>query len=340
MKNLSFLSLLFVVLLSPQCDMKKGKEAVKKLLAEKPHIERFDDALNNVISEDAEVEILADGFEWSEGPLWIEGLGVIFSDIPPNKIFLWNENEGLKLYLHPSGYTGAEPRGGEPGANGLLLDDQGRLVLCQHGDRRIARMLAPLNDPKPEYETIVGSYNGKRFNSPNDACYDSKGNLYFTDPPYGLEKGMSDPLKELDFQGVYRFSANGQLTLLTKELSRPNGIALSPDEKMLYVSNSDPARPVIMRWALKDDGTLGAGTIFFDAKKVSEKNRGMPDGLKVSSSGTIFATGPGGVWIFDPSGKPLGRIRTGQLTSNCALSSDEKTLYMTADMYLMRVGLK
>ena len=201
-------------------------------------------------------------------------------------------------------------------------------------------MLAPLNDPKPEYETIVGSYNGKRFNSPNDACYDSKGNLYFTDPPYGLEKGMSDPLKELDFQGVYRFSANGQLTLLTKELSRPNGIALSPDEKMLYVSNSDPARPVIMRWALKDDGTLGAGTVFFDAKKASEKDRGMPDGLKVSSSGTVFATGPGGVWIFDPSGKLLGRIRTGQLTSNCALTSDEKTLYMTADMYLMRVGLK
>ncbi len=287
--------IIVAALLSQQCDLKKGKDTLKKLLADKPVIEQYDDALNDVISENAEVEILADGFEWSEGPLWIDGLGLIFSDIPPNKVFKWNEKDGLQLYLTPSGYTGETPRGGEIGSNGLLLDLDGNLLLCQHGDRRIARMKAPLTDPAPEFETVVGAYRGKKFNSPNDACMDSDGNLYFTDPPYGLEKGMADPAKEIDFQGVYRYSHDGELTLLTKALSRPNGIALSPDEKTIYISNSDPANPVIMAWPLNDDGTLGEGKIFFDAKEAAAKDKGMPDGLKVNPEGIVFATGPGGV---------------------------------------------
>ena len=303
-------------------------------------IERLDEELDQIIGKDAAIEILAEGFEWSEGPLWIpEQEMLLFSDIPPNKIHQWSEAEGLKLYLTPSGYTGEEPRTGEPGANGLLLDQEGQLVLCQHGDRRIARMEAPLENPQPLFSTLAGTYEGKRFNSPNDAVYKSNGELYFTDPPYGLEKNMEDPAKELPFQGVYRLDGRGKVHLLTKELSRPNGIAFSADEKILYVANSDPNNPIWMAYEVQENGDLANGRVFFNASKLAKTAPGLPDGLKVSRKGTLFATGPGGVLVFNKAGKHLGTIRTGQPTANCAFNEDESMLYITANNYLMRVPL-
>ncbi|HXG60801.1 MAG TPA: SMP-30/gluconolactonase/LRE family protein [Planctomycetota bacterium] len=301
-------------------------------------IERLDPRLDALIPPDAKMEVLGEGFDWSEGPVWVRSGGyLLFSDIPPNRVMKWKPGEGVSLYLHPSGYTGSRPRTGEPGSNGLLLDPQGRLVLCQHGDRRIARMDAPLDRPAPKFVTLADRYQGKRFNSPNDAVYHSNGALYFTDPPYGLEKLMEDPAKELDFQGVYRLAPNGEVTLLTRELSRPNGIAFSPDEKTLYVANSDPARAIWMAFDVKADGTVGAGRVFFDATKWVSSRKGLPDGLKVDARGNLFATGPGGVLVFAPDGTHLGTLRTGEATANCAWGDDGSTLYITADMYLLRI---
>ena len=304
-------------------------------------IERLDPALDKLIRPEATIEILADGFDWSEGPLWLaEQNKLLFSDIPPNKIFEWSEAEGLKVYLTPSGYTSQEPRGGEVGSNALILDKQGRLVLCQHGDRRMARMEAPLDQPKPTYVTLADKYEGKRLNSPNDAVYKSNGDLYFTDPPYGLEKNADDPAKEIPFQGVYRLATDGTLHLLTKELSRPNGLAFSPDEKTFYVANSDPDKAIWMAYDVQPSGNITNGRVFYDATPLAKKEKGLPDGFKINREGYIFATGPGGVLVFDKNAKHLGTIRTGEATSNCAFNADESTLYLTADDYIMRVKLK
>ncbi len=302
------------------------------------YIERLDPALDALIPKDAKMEILADGFDWTEGPVWVKDGGyVLFSDIPPNKVLKWKEGQGVSLYLHPAGYTGSTPRGGEPGSNGLLLDSQGRLVLCQHGDRKVARMAAPTSKPDPKYETLADKYQGKRFNSPNDAVYHSSGALYFTDPPYGLVKLMDDPAKEIKFQGVYRLAPSGEVTLLDDKVTRPNGIAFSPDEKTLYVASSDPQRAIWMAYDVKPDGTVANGRVFFDATKMVGKVKGLPDGLKVDQKGNLFATGPGGVLIFSPQGKHLGTLQTGEATSNCAWGDDGSVLYVTVDMYLVRI---
>ena len=302
-------------------------------------VERLDPAMDRIIPPGELPEIIAEGFEWSEGPLWLpEQEMLLFSDIPVNSIFSWSEQAGLQLYLKPSGYTGSTPRGGETGSNGLLLDNRGRLVLCQHGDRRIARMDAPLESPEPDFVTIVDSWNGKRFNSPNDAVYSAAGDLYFTDPAYGLEQRYNDPAREMDFTGVFRFGRDGTITLLTDELSAPNGIGLSPDETRLYVANSG-GRDLSywMVYELSGDGSISGGKIFHDASEAARTERGAPDGLVVRKDGILFATGPGGVWVMDESGKHLGTIRTGQATSNCTLDEAGEYLYMTADMYLMRI---
>ncbi|MDW3652907.1 MAG: SMP-30/gluconolactonase/LRE family protein [Bacteroidia bacterium] len=303
-------------------------------------IDRIDAAINELIPEDAEIEVLAEGFDWTEGPLWVEdGEYVLFSDIPPNNIHKWSEGEGVSLYLNPSGYTGDVDRSGEAGSNGLLLNADGQLVLCQHGDRRVSYMDAPLSEPQANYITIADSYEEKRLNSPNDAAFHSNGDLYFTDPPYGLVDQMEDEGKEIDFQGVYRVKSDGSVDLLTDELSRPNGIAFSPDEKTLYVANSDPERAIWMAYDVQEDGSIANGRVFFDATdKVGQDNKGLPDGLKVLSNGIIFATGPGGVLVFSSQGKHLGTVRTGEATSNCAIGGDGY-LYMTADMYLCRIEI-
>jgi gluconolactonase len=298
-------------------------------------IERLDPRLEAIVPSDAKIEKLADGFRWAEGPVWIKDPGfLVFSDVEANTVYRWTPGTyGTERYLTPSGYTGPSKRGGEPGSNGLTLDPDGNLVLMQHGDRKVVRRVGD------KFEPLAEKHEGKRLNSPNDGVYKSNGDFYFTDPPYGLERGVDDPARELDFQGVYRISKDGKLTLLTKELSRPNGIAFSPDEKTLYVANSDPERAIWMAYPVKDDGTLGQGKVFADVTKLVGKKKGLPDGLKVDQSGNVFATGPGGVLIFAPDGTHLGSIDTGEATANCGWGDDRSTLYITADMYLARIKL-
>lgn len=303
-------------------------------------IERMDPALDAILANNATVEVLAEGFEWSEGPLWIDELnGLIFSDVPTNTIYKWTAEKGKETYLTPSGRTGAMPYGDEPGSNGLTLTKDGKLLLCQHGDRRVALMDAPLSTPAPKFVTVVDNYQGKKFNSPNDAVVDSKGNVYFTDPPYGLPKKAEDPTKETPFQGVYKVS-KGKPTLLVDSITRPNGIALFPDEKTLIIANSDPEKAIWYAFDVLENDAIGNARIFYDATATAKMEKGNPDGLKIDKQGNVFATGPGGVWIFNREGKVLGKIKVTALTSNCALSPDEKTLYITADMYLLRVKMR
>ena len=303
-------------------------------------IERSDAALDNIVSRDAKIEIIAEGFDWSEGPLWIESEKMLlFSDVPQNIVYKWTEEKGKETYLTPSGYTDSVKRGGEMGSNGLTLDPSGNLVLCQHGNRQMARMDAPLSDPKPSFVSIANNYKGKKFNSPNDAMY-YHGELFFTDPPYGLEKqSEEDPKKEIPFQGVYKVKTNGEVILLTDTLTRPNGIAFLPGGKTLIVANSDPKKPYWYAFDVVNDSLTNA-RIFQSAAVHDSTLKGLPDGFKVDKNGTVFATGPGGVWIMDKEGKLLGKIKVDEATSNCALSTDEKTLYVTNDMYVLRIKLR
>lgn len=300
-------------------------------------IERLDPALDRLIAQDAKIERLAEGYEWAEGPVWVnrDGGHVLFSDVVKNTVHQWDSRTGQAMpFLQPSGYTGPDPRGGEPGSNGLTLDPQGRLVLCQHGDRRVAR----LNDDGRTFTTVVDKYEGKRFNSPNDLVYDKNGNLYFTDPPYGLEGKNDDPKKELDFNGVYLLRKSGELVLLTKEFTYPNGVALSPDQKTLYVAQSDPKAAIVKAMDVKPDGTVSNSRVLFDATSMVGQRKGLPDGLKVDRRGNLFVTGPGGVLILSKDGKHLGTIATGEATANCGWGGpDGSELYITADMYLCRV---
>ncbi len=296
--------------------------------------ERKDPRFDALIPKDAVIEVLAEGFKWTEGPVWVKDGGyVLFSDIPNNRVMKWSEKGGLSEFLKPSGYTGqAKFEGYEPGSNGLAMDKEGNLILCQHGDRRIAR----LKDGK--FETVVDKYMGKRLNSPNDLVFAKNGDLYFTDPPYGLPKQVDDPAKELDFQGVYRLKPSGELTLLTKGMTRPNGIGLSPDEKTLYVANSDPEKAIWMAFPLKEDGTIGDGKQLFDATaEAKAKKPGLPDGLKVDAKGNVFATGPDGVFVFAADGAYLGKIVIGDRNANVGFGDDGSTLYICANDKFVRV---
>ncbi|MGH9349782.1 MAG: SMP-30/gluconolactonase/LRE family protein [Vicinamibacterales bacterium] len=297
--------------------------------------------MDRLIAPDATMEILSEGYDWSEGPVWIsDGACLLFSDVPTNVIHRWKEGDGARPWLTPSGYTGAVPRGGELGSNGLTLGADGRLVICQHGDRRVARMDAPLDAPKPVFTTLADRYQGARFNSPNDLVFSRNGDLYFTDPAYGMERQWEDPAREIPYAGVYRRTGSGEVTLLTRDMTRPNGLAFSPDETRLYVSQSDPAAAVWQVFGVARDGTPGRGRLFFDATPMTKTRRGLPDGLKVDTDGNLWASGPGGILVISSEGRPLGTILTGQPTSNCAFGDDGRTLYMTAHRYLMRVRLK
>jgi gluconolactonase len=301
-------------------------------------IERLDPAFDRLVDQGAVIELLAaNQFEWAEGPVWdAAGKRVLFSDIPRNMIWEWSQASGLKEFLKPSGYTGeAKFTGREPGSNGLAFNKAGELVMCQHGDRRVAKWVGG------KFVTLADRYEGKRLNSPNDLAIRSNGDVYFTDPPYGLPKLTEDPGRELDFQGVYRISAQGQLTLLTKELNRPNGLAFSADEKTLYVANSEPEKAVLMAFPVRPDGSLGKSKVFFDVTAaVSKQKPGVPDGLKVSADGTVWASGPGGVLVYSSQGKHLGTLATGVATANLAFGDDGSTLYLTADKSLVRVRTK
>jgi gluconolactonase len=247
--------------------------------------------------------------------------------------------------MKPSGDHGGHTALKEPGSNGLAIDKNGALLLCEHGDRRVAR-LASLAEPNGKQVPVAEKYQGKRLNSPNDLVVHSTGAIFFTDPPYGMVKNsdppgpdINPPEKELKFQGVYRVDAKGKLALVHDGLERPNGIGLSPDEKTLYVANSHPPRPIWMAFDLKPDLSVGKGRVFFDAAPLIARTqrKGMPDGMKVDKQGNLFATGPGGVLIFSPQGKHLGTILTGQATANVAFGDDGSTLYITADMILARI---
>ncbi|MEO6290038.1 MAG: SMP-30/gluconolactonase/LRE family protein, partial [Ginsengibacter sp.] len=293
-------------------------------------IERIDPSLDEIVSPNAKAEIIAEGFDWSEGPVWVENEKMLlFSDVPRDTVFKWTETKGKEVYLTPSGYTDTVKRGGEIGSNGLALNNKGNLVLCQHGNRQIAQMDASLDKPEPKYITLAGKYDNKKFNSPNDLVYNSNGDLFFTDPPYGLEEHMNDPKKESPFQGVYKVKSSGEVVLLVDSLTRPNGIAFLPGEKTLLIANSDSEKPNWYAFDVGDNDSLTNGRIFYSASGYDTSLKGLPDGMKADKNGNVFASGPGGIWIFNKNGKLLGKIKLDDAASNCAFSPDEKTLYVT-----------
>lgn len=312
-----------------------------------------DPRFHTVVATGTGIEVIGKDFSWIEGPLWLPTEGcLVFSNIPPNKVWRWTEKRGAEHYLSHAGYFGDGPRPtfsaqitgcpfDQPGSNGLALSPDNRLVLMQHGLRQVGIMDAPLDQPEPRYITLTDrNHEGKRYNSPNDGCFDSAGNFYFTDPPYGLPLWGHDPTRETDYCGVYRVDQGGRVTLIDDQLERPNGIALSPDEKTLYVANSHGPRAVLMAYRLNNDGTLRSKKVFHDFTPLVGKRKGMPDGLKVNDQGIIFTTAPGGVWVFTPGGEHLGTIVTEEFASNVAFGPDQQTLYITADMLLLRVRLK
>jgi len=306
-----------------------------------PSVQVIDNEIYKVLDKGTKIEILADGFTWSEGPLWLSTLQkLIFTDVPENTIYSWDAKHGKQVYLKPSGYTILNPNGGTEGANGLILDHNGNLIICQHGNRSVAKMLAPLSAPKPNFEYLAQKYDSKLFNSPNDLCLSRSGDMYFTDPPYGLPKQDNDPIKELTFNGVYLLKKNGTLILLDSTLTRPNGIALAKDEKYMIVANSDEKNAIWVKYMLDDDKNIISKSVFADMTHLVATQKGLPDGLKIHKKGYIFATGPGGVLIFHPDGRHLGTINTGQATANCAFDEIESYLYMTAHKYLMRIKIK
>jgi len=249
----------------------------KKLIGS---VERLDPALDQLIPQGTQAEIIGEGFDWSEGPVWIESEKMLlFSDVPKNIIYKWTEEKGVEPFLTPSGYTGTIPRGGEPGSNGLTLNSDGQLVMCQHGDRRVALFTASYKDPKPEFKTLADNYKGKKLNSPNDVVVDKLGNLFFTDPPYGLLKNVNDSSKETPFQGVYKVKPDGTVILLVDSLTRPNGIAFSPDQQTLYVANSDA--PIAKWYSFRIKGDSLSDAKIFYSTKYAEGEKGAPDGMRV-----------------------------------------------------------
>jgi gluconolactonase len=334
MKNQFFFLVFLLIIVS--C-----KNKSTDLAAPETRIEIYDPEMLEVADSTTVIEVLADGFVWSEGPLWLPVENkLIFTDVPENTIYSWDEKNGKQVYLKPSGYTIINDKGGKEGANGLMLDGAGQLILCQHGNRAVAKMMAPLSAPKDSFDFLATTYKGKKFNSPNDLYIAKNGDIFFTDPPYGLPGKDQDSIKELPYNGVFRLKPDGTILLLDSMLTKPNGITFSPDEKVMYVANSDPDHALWMKYEMDDDKNITSRTLFADVTPLVPKQKGLPDGMKVNKKGYLFASGPGGILIFSPDSRQLGVIYTGQATANCALDADEKYLYMTAHSYLMRVRLK
>jgi gluconolactonase len=309
--------------------------------------DRLDPSIDRIIPKGAMLERVADGFTWVEGPVWTQG-SLYFAEIPSNTIRKWTPGSGVSIFIQPSGYQGTAPYGGpESGSNGMTLDVHGRLTVAGHARRNVYRLESL--DPKGKITVLADSYQGTKLNSPNDLVYRSDGSLYFTDPPYGLRTQKdNDPEKQQSVNGVYRIPhaleqkagaapAAGELQLLVSDLTRPNGIAFSPDEKYLYVNNSEPKK-IWMRYAVNPDGSLTDAKLFYDA--TTDQRPGSPDGMKVDAEGNVYSTGPGGVWIFSPEGKPLGTILISEKAANVAWAGpDRKTLYITASSSVYRVRL-
>jgi len=348
MKNKQLPLIVILIIIMAACNSSSTGTEKKDSVVSAPavivspkHISILDTEGLKLLDSTATIEVIAEGYKWSEGPVYIPDSDyLLFSDVPANRIYKWKQGNGARIYLEPSGYTGTVPKEKEPGSNGLVIDKKGKLVLCQQGNRQMGRMKSSLSDPKAVFETIVSSYQGKKFNSPNDAVYANNGNLYFTDPPYGLEKGIKDSSKEIPFQGIYLVRPGGKALLFSDKVSYPNGIALSPDNKILYISNSDNDNKEWTRFELNKEGLIAKQSVFYRVSPEEGKLPGGPDGMKVNARGYIFATGPGGIWVFNPAGKVLARIYTGERTSNCSIDEVHNMLYMTCNSYVMRVKLK
>lgn len=301
-------------------------------------VRRLSPEMDSILAPGAEIEILAEGFDWAEGPVWVDAGGyLLFTDVPQNVIWRWSEVEGLSEFMRPSGFDGEDGSHlREPGANGLVIEPSGTLLMCDHGNRSLSRVDLATR----EKTIVVDRFEGRRFNSPNDLVIHQSGAVYFTDPPYGLEGLNASPVKEMAHNGVYRLASDGAVTLIDDALSFPNGVALSPDHRTLYVAVSDPEGPVVMAYDLGDDGRAVSSRLFFDAASLMGLDApGLPDGLKVDARGRIFTTGPGGVLVLTPEGDLLGVIDTGRATANCAFGPDGASLFMTADDLLTRVAL-
>jgi len=296
-------------------------------------VTRLDPALDAIVSADARIEKLAEGFLFTEGPVWIPEGYLLFSDPNANTIYRWSDHDGVSVFRAKSGYTGEDIGDfGQPGSNGLAVDRDGRLTINEHGNRRVTRL-----ERTGALTVLADRYEGKRFNSPNDLVYKSDGSLYFTDPPFGLPKFFDDPRKELPFSGVYRWH-DGGVQLLAKDVTGPNGIAFSPDEKYLYVGNWDEKRKVVLRYDVRPDGTLGDSNVFFDMTAAPGED--AIDGLKVDREGNVYISGPGGLWILSPAGKHLGTIRGPEHPHNFAWGgADGRTLYLTSQTGLYRIRL-
>jgi gluconolactonase len=296
-------------------------------------IERLDPGIDALIASSAAVEPACEGFIWSEGPVWKDG-ALFFSDVPANILYRWRPGSShAEVFLEPSGGISSNPDFVEPGSNGLALDSEGRLLLCQHGARRLVR----LEDDGCTQTVIADHFEGRRLNNPNDLVFHSSGAIYFTDPSYGFKGQDASALKEIPWNGVYRVALDGTVALLTKDLPFPNGLAFSPDERTLYVAVSDAAFPRIMAFDVLSDGLLGASRLLFDAVPLLKRGlHGTCDGLKVDVRGNIFTTAPGGITVLSSEGKHLGNILIG-VTSNCNWGDDGSTLYVTADDRVCRV---
>ncbi|HEV8329317.1 MAG TPA: SMP-30/gluconolactonase/LRE family protein [Nitrospiraceae bacterium] len=298
-------------------------------------ITSLDPRFDQLVSRDAKLERIADEFTWVEGPVWHKQGGfLLFSDIPANAVYKWKAGEGTSVYLKASGYSATTPFAGkEPGSNGLTLDAQGRLILCRHGDRQIGRL-----ESNGTIVPLADHYNRHKINSPNDLVFKSNGDLYFTDPPFGLPNAFDDPSKA-PVQGVYRLSKDGTVTLLVHDIKAPNGIAFSPDENTLYVSDVDPKRAAWLAYDVKPDGTVTNGRVFFDATRWRKDPFFGPDGFKVDRQGNIFGARPGGLSVIASDGTLLGTIETGQPTSNVAWGEDGQTLFITGGSSVYRLRL-
>lgn len=295
-------------------------------------VREHDPALRTIIPPGAGIELVSAGYRWVEGPVWYRG-ALLFSDIPANRVYRWQPPAAPVVFLEPSGYTGAVPfRGAEPGANGLTVDPLGNLVICEHGDRRVTRL-----ETDGSRTVLADRYDGRRLNSPNDAVYARNGDLYFTDPPFGLPGQFDDPDRELDFSGIYRVTRHGEVELLSRALKAPNGLAFSPDGTVLYVTDVDPARPAWMAFPVRSDGRLGDPRVLRDASAESGPGRGAPDGLKVDHEGHLFGAGPDGVYVMSATGALLGMLDLGVPTANVAWGDDGRTLYITASTAVYRI---